>query len=125
VVLVEKELTEPVVGAAIEVHRRLGPGLLEGIYRKCLIHELRLRGLRVQYELPLVLDYKGLKLKNAYRLDLLVEGKVVVELKAVQRVEPVFKAQTLTYMRLQGAPVGLLINFHVDVLRDGVTRLLL
>lgn len=124
-VLVHKELTEPIVGAAIEVHRHLGPGLLERVYRSCLIHELSLLGLRFQSEVPLSLEYKGLRVEGAYQVDLIVEGEVIVELKAVQRLDPVFEAQVLTYMRLTGAPVGLLINFHVGLLRDGIRRLLL
>jgi GxxExxY protein len=116
------EITEAVIGAAIEVHRRLGPGLLESIYRHCLLHELRLRGLAAEAEVSMPVRYKDLTFDSALRLDLLVEQTVVVELKAVESLSPVFKAQLLSYLRMSGLKLGLLINFNVRRLADGVTR---
>jgi GxxExxY protein len=116
------EITEAVIGAAIEVHRRLGPGLLESIYRHCLLHELRLRGLAAEAEVSLPVRYKDLTFDSALRLDMLVEQMVVVELKAVECLSPVFKAQLLSYLRMSGLKLGLLINFNVRRLADGVTR---
>ena len=123
--LVHEELTEQVIGGAIEVHRHLGPGLLESAYRTCLVHELRLRDLRLSTEVPIALEYKGVQLQVGYRLDILVEDAGVVELKAVRALERVHDAQLLSYLRLTGKPVGLLINFHVPVLRNGLKRLVL
>jgi len=120
--LYEKELTEQIIGAAIEVHRSLGPGLLESAYQACLAHELSLRKLSFEREKPLPIEYKGVQLDCGYRLDFLVEGKVVVELKAVESVLPVHEAQLITYLKLTGCRVGLLINFNVPVLKDGITR---
>jgi len=117
------ELTATIIGAAIEVHRVLGPGLLESAYNECLQHELELRGVRYEVEVPVTVDYKGHVLLNAYRVDLLVENAVVVELKAVETLEPVHAAQLLTYLRLLRRRVGLLINFNVPVLRKGVRRI--
>lgn len=116
------ELTHEIVGAAIEVHRHLGPGLLESSYRECLCHELRLRGVRFRRESKLPLEYKGIKLECAYRVDILVAELVPVELKAVDVLAPVHEAQLLTYLRLGGWKVGLLINFNVPILRDGIRR---
>jgi GxxExxY protein len=123
--LVRAELTEQIIGGAIEVHRHLGPGLLESAYRTCLVHELRLRDLQVTTEVPIALEYKGVHLPIGYRLDVLVEDQVILELKAVRMLEGVNQAQLLTYLRLTGKPVGLLINFNVAVLRDGLKRLVL
>lgn len=116
------EITEAVIGAAIEVHRQLGPGLLESIYRHCLQHELQLRGLATEAEVSLPVRYKGLTFDSALRLELLVEKSLVVELKAVEFLSPVFKAQLLSYLRMSGLKLGLLINFNVRRLADGVTR---
>ena len=118
----EQELTGEIIGAAIEVHRALGPGLLESAYQRCLERELGLRGVDFQREKPLPVSYKGIQLDCGYRLDLLVEERVVVELKAVDVVAPVHEAQLLTYLRLSGCKVGLLINFNVPVLTKGITR---
>ena len=118
-------ITEGVIGAAIEVHRHLGPGLLESAYEDCLAHELTLRGIAFERQKPLPLEYKGLKLPCAYRLDLLVEGQVVAEIKAADGVAPIHEAQVLTYLRIGGWKVGLLINFHVPRLKDGIRRLVL
>jgi len=116
------ELTHEIVGAAIEVHRHLGPGLLESSYRECLCHELLLRGISFQKEFQLPLAYKGVSLDCGYRVDVLVEEIVPVELKAVQALTPVHEAQLLTYLRLGGWNVGLLINFNVAVLKQGIRR---
>jgi GxxExxY protein len=120
--LIEEKLTETIIAAAIEVHRELGPGLLESTYRVCLCHELMLRGLSVQCEMKLPVTYKGVKLDAGCRVDLLVEGRVIVELKSTDKTLPVHEAQLLTYMRLMGKRVGLLINFNVPLLKDGITR---
>jgi GxxExxY protein len=119
------KITETVIGAAIEVHRSLGPGLLESTYSECLCRELSLRGVRFERERPLPLEYKGVRLECGYRLDLLVANVVVVEVKAVEAFAPVHEAQLLTYMRLGGWPVGLLINFCVPVLKQGIRRRIL
>jgi GxxExxY protein len=116
------ELTHEVIGAAIEVHRHLGPGLLESSYRECLCHELLLRGIDFQKEFKLPLEYKGIKLDCGYRVDILVRNLVLVELKAIHALAPVHEAQLLTYLRLGGWKVGLLINFNVAVLKDGIRR---
>ena len=115
-------LTELVIGAAIEVHKTLGPGLLESAYSACLVHELQLRGLSVQVNVALPIDYKGLKVDSAYRIDLVVENTLVVELKASDGHHAIHEAQLLTYMRLAGKRIGLLINFNVRILIEGVKR---
>jgi len=122
---VSDELTEKVIGAAIEVHRALGPGLLESAYQECLCRELSLRQIPYERQLILPVEYKGARLDCSYRLDLLVNSAVVVEIKAVAAIEPVHKAQLLTYMRLGGWRVGLLLNFHAPTLRDGIRRVVL
>lgn len=119
----ENALSSEVIGAAIEVHRHLGPGLLESIYRDCLVHELRLRGFQVAQEVTLLVTYKGREFSAAYRADVVVEDQLVVELKAVEIVLPVFSAQLLSYLRISGKKLGLLINFNVPQLKDGVKRL--
>ena len=116
------EVTEAIIGAAIEVHRTIGPGLLESAYVQCLCYELALRQIPFQLELPLPVQYKGLKLDCGYRLDLVVADAVVVEVKAVDRITPLHEAQLLTYLRLGGWKAGLLINFNVPLLRDGIVR---
>jgi len=118
-------LTAEIIGAGIEVHRHLGPGLLESAYRECLCWELQHRGLAVQRELALPLCYKGLCLDASYRLDLIVNERVLVELKAVDRLAPVHTAQAITYLRLSGLHLGLLMNFNARVLKDGIVRLVL
>ena len=118
----EKALTENIIGSAIEVHRALGPGLLESVYQTCLAREFSLRGIPFEREKPLPVTYKDVKLDCGYRVDFVVNGKVVVELKAVEQVQPVFEAQLLTYLRLTGCKVGLLINFNVPKLIDGIVR---
>ncbi len=116
-------ITGLVIGAAIEVHRHLGPGLLESTYEACLVHELAQRGCTVEQQKPLPLVYKGIRLECGYRIDLLVDGLVVVEVKAVDDLAPIHTAQLLSYLRLSGCKVGLLINFNVEVLKDGIRRL--
>ncbi len=120
-----QDVTEKIIGAAIEVHRALGPGLLESIYQTCLAHEMTLRGLRFEKEKPLPVEYKGIRLESGYRLDFIVDGKVVVELKAVDSIHDVHKAQLLTYLKLTGCKVGLLLNFNSAILKDGIERLVL
>jgi GxxExxY protein len=114
--------TSPIIGAAIEVHRHLGPGLLESAYEECLCHELHLKGMefRRQVELPVI--YKGLNLDCGYRIDLIVRDEVILELKAVEKLLPVHQAQLLTYMRMTAKRVGLLINFNVPRLTQGIVR---
>jgi GxxExxY protein len=116
------EVTRAVIGGAIEVHRALGPGLLESAYEVCLQHELLERGLRCERQRPLPVVYRGVQLDCGYRLDLLVEDLVLVDLKAVSRVLGIHKAQVLTYLKLSGIHVGLLLNFHVLRMRDGIHR---
>jgi GxxExxY protein len=119
------ELTRQIIGAAIEVHKLLGPGLLESAYEDCLCHELALRGIHFEKQKPIPLVYKGTKLECGFRLDLLVEGEVVVELKSVDGLGPIHEAIILTYLRLSGRSIGLLINFNVPVLKDGVRRFMM
>ena len=115
-------VSEAVIGAAIEVHRELGPGLLESAYQQCMRHELTLGGVPFAHEVALPVTYKGLQLDCGYRLDLLVMGSVVVETKSVAKLDPIHEAQLLTYLRLGGWQLGLLINFNVKVLKDGIKR---
>ena len=115
-------LTEKIIGAAIEVHRALGPGLLESAYQRCLIHELNIRGLGCQEELPVPVSYKGIKLDCGYPIDLLVESRVLLELKSVEKLTGIHEAQLLTYLRLSKVRIGLLINFNARRLVDGVRR---
>jgi GxxExxY protein len=116
------DITEAVIGAAIEVHRFLGPGLLESAYIQCLCYELTLRKIPFELEVPLPVVYKGFKLDCGYRVDMVVAGAVVVEVKAVEHIAPVHEAQLLTYLRMGAWKAGLLINFNVPVLRDGIVR---
>ena len=119
----ENEVGYAIIGAAIEVHRALGPGLLEGVYEECLAMELSLRGLRSERQRRLPVVYKGRQVAADLRIDLLVEDQVIVEVKAVENLIPVHSAQLLSYLRLSGKPLGLLINFNVPLLRDGVRRI--
>ncbi len=121
--MTENELTDAIIGAAIEVHRRLGPGLLETVYRRCLAYELRKRGFSVVEEKPVALDYDDLHEPCAFRADLLVEELIVVELKAKSAIHPIDKAQTLSHLRLMNLNVGLLLNFHEAKLVDGLHRI--
>jgi GxxExxY protein len=125
--MLEKEglnrITDNIIGAAIEVHRSLGPGLLESAYEACLVFELVQHGLKVEQQKPLPVVYREVKLDCGYRLDLLVEGEVIVEIKAVDRLAPIHEAQLLSYLKLSGCKVGLLINFNVKILKHGFRRL--
>jgi len=117
------ELTAKIIGAAIEVHRILGPGLLESAYEKCLCLELGWRRMPYEKQKDLFVEYKGVKLDCGYRLDLVVADKVIVELKTVEKILPIHEAQLLTYLKLTGIKIGLLINFNVPVLKEGIKRL--
>jgi GxxExxY protein len=119
-----RAVSEVIIAGAIEVHRRLGPGLLESVYRACLAHELGLRGIERRQEVALPVCYRGLALEVGHRLDLLVENLVIVELKSVERLEPVHRLQLLTYLRLSERWMGLLINFNTDLLKHGLRRVL-
>jgi len=116
-------ITQIIIGAAMAVHRELGPGLLESAYEACLAYEIPDRGLAVERQKALRVKYRGVNVDCGYRIDLLVEGKVVIELKAVERLEAIHQAQLLSYLKLSGCKVGLLINFNVKVLKDGIRRL--
>ncbi len=120
--MTDNELTHAIIGAAIEVHRALGPGLLESVYEECLAHELKRRGLRFERQKPLPVVYRDVKLECGYRLDLVVEGRVVVELKAVDELGPIHEAIVLTYLRFSGCRIGLLIDFHTTILKNGIRR---
>jgi GxxExxY protein len=118
------KLSERVIGAAIGVHQELGPGLLESVYQRCLIIELQSMGIKAEMEVPLEVRYRGQLIDDmGYRLDLLVEGCLILELKSVEVVKPVHKKQLLTYLRLAGCRLGLLINFNEGLLKDGITRI--
>lgn len=119
---VDDPLTRPIIGAAIEVHRLMGPGLLECVYEECLSRELKTRGIEFQRQYPVMLSYKGEELNTDLIIDLVVQKLVVVELKAVERVLPVHEAQLLSYMKITGIKTGLLLNFNVPVLKDGIIR---
>lgn len=117
------DLTGKVIGAAIEVHKVLGPGLLESAYEECLCHELKLKEIPFERQKDLPIEYKGIKLSCGYRLDIVVEKNLIVELKSCESLEPIHEAQLLTYLKLTGIKIGLLINFNVPVLKDGIKRL--
>jgi GxxExxY protein len=119
------EITELVIGAAIRIHKALGPGLLESAYEECLCYELSKAGLKIERQRPVPVVYETVKLDCGYRLDLVVEDLVVLELKCVEHLRPIHEAQLLTYLKLTGIPLGLLINFHVPTLREGLKRLVL
>ena len=116
-------ITEAIIAAGMKVHSKLGPGLLESAYRACLAHELRTRGFKVLEELTLPVRYDGLEIDAGYRMDLMVEDQVIVELKACDRLLPIHEAQLLTYLRLSGKKIGLLLNFNVEHFRDGIRRM--
>jgi GxxExxY protein len=116
------EISEKIIGAAIQVHRTLGPGLLESTYEACLKYELEKRGLKIQSQVGLPVIYDGMKIDLGYRLDILVEDAVIIELKAVTAITPLQEAQLLSYLKLSGKHLGLLINFNVTRLSDGITR---
>ena len=117
------QLSSRIIGAAIEVHKNLGPGLLESAYEECLCHELSIQGLLFEKQKPLSIDYKGKKLDCGYRLDIVVEKAVIIELKSCEKIEPIHKAQLLTYLKLSGLNLGLILNFNVPLMRDGIVRI--
>ena len=123
VVFHNEELTDKIIASAIEVHRHLGPGLLESAYEECFCHELYLRKIPFERQKPLPLEYKGIKLDCGYRMDIVVDNKVVIELKCVDKITPVHEAQILTYLRLSKIKVGLIINFYTEILKNGIKRL--
>jgi GxxExxY protein len=123
--MIESELTEQIIGGAIEIHKHWGPSLYEEIYERSLCHELRLRNVQFNSQVKLPLVYKGERVGDDLRLDVIAEGKVVVELKSAKALEPIHEAQLLTYMKLTGCKVGLLINFNVPVLKHGIKRMVL
>ena len=120
--MLDEELTEAIIGACIEVHKHLGPGLLESAYQQCLCYELTLRGIQFSPEVDLPVVYKGVTLDCAYRMDIVVEGRVLLEIKSIDRPAPIHEAQLISYLKLSGIRVGLLINFNVKVLVDGIIR---
>jgi len=115
-------LTEKVIGCALEVHRALGPGLLESAYEKCLARELAIAQVSFRQQVSIPVEYKGVHLDCGFRIDLLVEDRLIIELKAVERVQEIHKAQILSYMKLSGINTGLILNFNVQLLKDGITR---
>ena len=117
------QLSSKIIGAAIEVHKVLGPGLLESAYEKCLCHELKLRGLSFDSQKPLPLVFKGEEIDCGYRLDIVVDNAIILELKSCEQIEPIHKAQLLTYLKLSGLTLGLVLNFNVPVMRDGIVRI--
>ena len=122
--IIENDLSNKIIGCAIEVHKQLGPGLLESAYKECLMHELSISGLKIQKEKPVPIIYKDIKLDHGYRIDLLVENKVVIEIKTVENFTDVHLAQVLTYLKLGDYKLGLLLNFHVTTLRNGIKRII-
>ena len=120
--LIAEPLTEAIIGASIEVHKELGAGLLESSYEECLCHELNLRGISFRRQVPLPVRYKGIQLDCGYRIDLIVEETVILEIKAVEKLAPIHEAQLLTYLKLSGKRVGLLINFNSPVIKTAIIR---
>ncbi len=120
--LLYEELTDKIIKAAIEVHKILGPGLLESAYEECFVYELIKMGLSIKQQLMIPIEYKNIKLKTKYRLDLLIEDKVIIEIKSVEKLTPVHEAQIITYLKLTGYEVGLLINFNEKLLTNGIIR---
>ena len=123
--LFEGKITEKIIESAIEIHRHLGPGLLESAYEECLCFELKQHDLSFERQKPLPLKYKSIELDCGYRIDILVEDKVIVELKCVDKINPIHEAQLLTYLRLSDKKVGLILNFYVSLMKDGIRRLIL
>jgi GxxExxY protein len=119
------KLSNKVIGCALEVHRHLGPGLLESTYEQCLAHELKNVGIPFKLQHPLPVEYKGIKLDCGYRVDLLIDNEIVAELKSVDKVLPIHQAQLLTYMKLSGISIGLLMNFNVKYIKHGIKRMVL
>lgn len=117
------KITDKIIGAAIEVHKTLGPGLLESAYQKALVHELKLRDMAIKEQVPVPLEYKGVSLDCAYRLDILVDDQIIIELKAVEALFPIHEAQAITYLKLTGKKVCLIINFNNRFIKDGIKRI--
>jgi GxxExxY protein len=117
------KLSSRIIGAAIEVHKALGPGLLESTYEECICHELIIGGLSLERQKPLAVRYKGINLDCGYRLDVVVEDAIILELKSCEKIEPIHKAQLLTYLKLSGFKLGLLLNFNVTLMREGIVRI--
>ncbi|MBT3386163.1 MAG: GxxExxY protein [Prolixibacteraceae bacterium] len=122
--MLENEISKIIIGCAIEVHKQLGPGLLESAYQECLFYELKQKGLKVDKEKPMPIVYKEVKLDHGYRIDLLVENKVVIEIKTVEKLHEVHTAQVLTYLKLGNYKLGLLLNFDVSLLKNGIKRII-
>ena len=120
----ENQIASKIIGCAIDVHKSLGPGLLESAYKECLYYKLKMESLSVEKEKPMPLHFESVKLEVGYRVDLLVENKVVIELKSVEQLNDVYLAQTLTYLKLGGYKLGLLINFNVSLLKNGIKRVI-
>jgi GxxExxY protein len=118
----DRDLSHAIIGAAIEIHRSLGPGLLEAVYEECLAREFTLRTIPFERQKPVPLVYKDLKLECGYRLDFMVMNRIVVEIKSIESIAPIHESVMLTYLRLSGSPLGLLINFNVPILKDGIKR---
>jgi len=119
------QLSNQVIGCALEVHRYLGPGLLESTYEQCLAHELKIMGIPFELQYPVPVEYKGIKLNCGYRIDMLIDNAIVVELKSVEKILPIHQAQLLTYMKLSNVSIGLLINFNVELIKNGIRRMVL
>ena len=117
------QLSSKIIGAAIEVHRTLGPGLLESAYEECICYELELRRIKFERQKALPIIYKGKRLDCGYRLDIVIDNKIITELKSIEKIEPIHKAQLLSYLKLSGQKLGLLLNFNVSVMKDGIVRL--
>jgi GxxExxY protein len=122
--MILNQLSEKIIGAAIEVHRALGPGLLESAYEACLCHELEIRRIPFERQMDLPVHYKGVALDCGYRIDVLVDGSILLELKSCKDIEPIHRAQMLTYMKLLNVKIGLLLNFNVQLMKDGIVRVL-
>src|SRR5690625_1751908 len=118
------QLSSMIIGSAIEVHKTLGPGLLESVYEKALVYEMQNRGLQIQQQVSMTIHYKDLRIDNSFFADIIVDNKIILEIKAREVILPVHKAQLLSYLRLTGMKLGLLINFHEDTLKEGITRLI-
>jgi GxxExxY protein len=121
----ERELTEKILSSAIEVHRMLGPGLLESIYEECLCYELKKSGIEFQRQREMPVHYKGMEFSCGYRIDIFISQKVILELKCVENILPIHMAQLLTYMKLSGAKIGFILNFYVPILKNGIKRMVL
>jgi GxxExxY protein len=121
----EQDLTKEIIGAAIDVHRELGAGLLESAYEACLCYELRAKGIPFESQVPLPIAYKNVRLDCGYRIDLCIRNTVIVELKSVEEISNLHRAQLLTYLKLSGKKIGLILNFNVPILKDGIVRMVL